>query len=54
MDKTYENFGYDTGEPCIVCQKKGDNKLESRFGYVVCEKHYKMSPVEISKLEIEE
>jgi DnaJ-class molecular chaperone len=45
----FKNFGYETNIPCDVCGKKGNNQSEPRFGYVVCEVHYKMSPVEVSE-----
>ena len=53
MNKKFENFGHDTDEPCAVCGKKGGNKSESRFGYSICEEHFEMSPVEVSKINDE-
>lgn len=46
---SFEQFGYPTNQPCDVCEKSGNNQLEPRFGYVVCEEHYQLSPVEVSK-----
>lgn len=40
--------GYDTDKPCDVCGKVKNNKTEPRFGYVVCEDHYDVSPVDVS------
>lgn len=51
MVSDFEKFGYKTNEACDVCGKIGNNQSEPRFGYVVCEEHYKMTPVEISELE---
>lgn len=50
-DKDFELFGYETNEPCDVCGKIGSNRVEPRFFYTVCSEHYKMSPVEASKLK---
>lgn len=44
----WDNFGYETDEPCEVCGKIGKNKAEPRFYYVVCEEHSKLTPVEVS------
>lgn len=34
--------------PCQVCGKEKNNAMEPRFGYVVCEEHVNMSPVEVT------
>ena len=39
--------GYDTERPCFVCGEVNDNKVEPRFGYVVCRNHYDSRPVDI-------
>lgn len=45
---SFQHWGYPTDKPCEVCGKEGQNQMEPRFGYVVCEKHHTLSPVEIS------
>ncbi|PLS18980.1 hypothetical protein CVD28_00840 [Bacillus sp. M6-12] len=45
----FERFGYATTNPCDVCGAEGNNQSEPRFGYVVCEEHFKLSPVEVSQ-----
>jgi len=45
----WKNFGYETNKPCDVCGKEGDNQMEPRFGYVVCEEHYKMTPLQVTE-----
>lgn len=42
------NFGYPTKEPCSLCGAK-PAEVEPRFGYVVCEEHSKLSPIEVDK-----
>lgn len=49
MDSSWERFGYPVRQPCEVCKKVADNKLEPRFGYVICEEHHEMTPVEVSR-----
>lgn len=49
-DKEWESFGYETDKPCEVCGAVDDCKAEPRFGYVICRKHSRMSPVEVSKV----
>lgn len=48
---SFRVFGYETNKPCDVCGKGGNNRLEPRFGYSVCEEHYRLSPVEVSELK---
>jgi len=43
--------GYPTSRPCSVCGRRNNNQLEPRFGYVVCEDHQHVPPVEVGKLE---
>jgi hypothetical protein len=45
----FESFGYETNEPCEVCGKRGNNRIEPRFSYVVCEKHFKLTPIQVSE-----
>lgn len=45
------NFGYETDKACDVCGKEGVNQIEPRFNYVVCESHYKMTPLEVSEIK---
>jgi hypothetical protein len=47
---SWQCFGYDTDEPCEVCEKVGGNKAEPRYYYVVCEKHHNLPPVIISEM----
>lgn len=49
MSNSWENFGYKTEQPCCVC-KEVPAQIEPRFGYAVCEKHYKMTLTEIDRL----
>lgn len=49
VNLAFERFGYKTNKPCDVCGKEGENQSEPRFGYVVCEKHFKLSPIEVSE-----
>jgi hypothetical protein len=51
VNLAFERFGYATDKPCDVCGKEGGNQSEPRFGYVVCEDHYKLSPLEVSQLK---
>lgn len=47
---SWENFGYPVKDPCVVCKKTGDNKLEPRFGYVICEEHHHIPPAELQNV----
>ena len=38
---------YKTSRPCCVCSKEGNNGIEPRFGYVVCEFHSNIAPAYI-------
>lgn len=48
---SFKDFGYETNLPCDVCGKQGDNQIEPRFNYIVCGDHYKMPPVEVSRIK---
>lgn len=51
MSKDWRDYSYyPTDEPCVVCGSVEQTGIEPRFGYVVCEEHSKLSPVEINKL----
>lgn len=39
---------YPSSAPCCICGSKEMTGQEPRFGYVVCEKHSTLSPVEIN------
>lgn len=39
--------GYPTTQPCVICGKVKDNKVEPRFGYIVCSDHEDVRPVDI-------
>ena len=43
--------GYDTNTPCAVCGQINENKIEPRFGYVVCKEHYHIPPTEVSEIK---
>lgn len=43
------NFGYPTDKPCQVCGAK-PAEIEPRFGYIVCEKHSKLTPLQIQNM----
>lgn len=43
------NQYYPSTKPCCVCGSAIMTGQEPRFGYVVCEKHSHLSPVEINK-----
>lgn len=43
-----DNGWYKTNAPCCVCGSKGNNGIEPRFGYVICEKHKELSPIQIN------
>jgi hypothetical protein len=47
-EMTWLDNYYPTDKPCCICGKEGNNGLEPRFGYVVCEEHSKLTPVEVS------
>lgn len=40
---------YPSNKPCCVCGSTHQTGQEPRFGYVVCEQHAKLSPVEINR-----
>ena len=44
----FELFGYKSDEKCVVCESI-DTRLEPRFGYSVCIKHFEIPPVELQK-----
>ena len=46
------NFGYPSLEPCQVCGKHLNNQSEPRFGYVVCQNHQGVAPVDIPEKRI--
>lgn len=41
------------GVPCDVCGKEKNNAMEPRFYYTVCEDHYDVPPVDVSRLKEE-
>jgi hypothetical protein len=45
---------YPTDQPCCVCGSTLKSGWELRFGYVVCELHSKLSPIEICSRKDEE
>jgi hypothetical protein len=45
---TKNNFGHQSEKPCAVCNKHKNNQIEPRFGYVVCEDHQDVKPIEIT------
>lgn len=42
---------YPSTEPCIVCSKINNNGSEPRLGYVVCQEHKNLTPLEINKIQ---
>lgn len=46
-DAQWEAFGYETKDPCVICDFRGDNKIEPRFGYVTCRKHSIIPPAQM-------
>lgn len=48
-DWQHRNGYFSSFEACCVCGSKHQTGLEPRFGYVVCEHHSKLSPVEVSE-----
>jgi len=48
MSKTdkFESFGYKSNDKCLVCESI-DTRLEPRFGYSVCIKHFEIPPVKL-------
>lgn len=44
----FESFGYETHENCVVCGQ-GPARLEPRFNYAVCEKHFHLPPTIVQK-----
>lgn len=46
-------MAFTTNEPCWVCGKVNENKIEPRYGYVVCKEHAHLPPVEVIKAKQE-
>lgn len=44
---------YQSSSPCCVCGNIHQTGQEPRFGYVVCEQHSKLSPIEVNKQRID-
>jgi hypothetical protein len=44
-------FGYQTILPCCICGSI-PAEVEPRFGYIVCEEHSKLSPVNIIVIKL--
>lgn len=44
-DEEWENWGYNSTEPCYFCKNIGDNKSEPRFSYTVCRNHVHLNPI---------
>lgn len=44
-----EMFGYPSMDPCEVCEGFKNNQSEPRFGYVLCEDHYRVPGTEFEK-----
>lgn len=43
----WKTFGYDTDAACEICGRR-PAKEEPRFFYAVCERHFMLTPVEVS------
>lgn len=46
----FENFGYPSDEKCVACSST-DTRAEPRFYYSVCIEHFKLTPIELSKIK---
>jgi len=45
-EEQFESFGYKSDKKCVVCESV-DTRLEPRFGYSVCIKHFEIPPVKL-------
>jgi gamma-glutamylcyclotransferase (GGCT)/AIG2-like uncharacterized protein YtfP len=50
MSQEFNNFGYVTKKPCVICNKVKDNRLHPLFDYAICIEHFKLNPQNILKL----
>lgn len=46
----FKDFGYLSNEKCVACSST-NTRAEPRFYYSVCEKYFKMTPIELTKLK---
>lgn len=44
---------YRSFKPCCICGTKFQTGLEPRFGYVVCEHHSDLSPVQVGERRVD-